>query len=86
MSFGHFKIIKTIEFLKYSIFILQYSITCKEIEAVYWHKMLKNNLAGGFRMEQKEVAKRITAEPGSKEYGTLSIVMAATGNVELLKV
>ncbi|MHC4264485.1 MAG: 16S rRNA (adenine(1518)-N(6)/adenine(1519)-N(6))-dimethyltransferase RsmA [Planctomycetota bacterium] len=35
---------------------------------------------------QKEVAKRMTAGPGSKEYGPLSIVMAATGSVEFLKV
>jgi 16S rRNA (adenine1518-N6/adenine1519-N6)-dimethyltransferase len=35
---------------------------------------------------QKEVAERMTAEPGCKEYGPLSIVMAATGSVELLKV
>jgi len=35
---------------------------------------------------QKEVAKRVTAVPGTKEYGPLSIVIAATGNVELLKV
>jgi 16S rRNA (adenine1518-N6/adenine1519-N6)-dimethyltransferase len=35
---------------------------------------------------QKEVADRMIAEPGRKEYGPLSIVMAATGKVELLKV
>jgi 16S rRNA (adenine1518-N6/adenine1519-N6)-dimethyltransferase len=35
---------------------------------------------------QKEVAERMIAEPGRKDYGPLSIVMAATGSVELLKV
>jgi 16S rRNA (adenine1518-N6/adenine1519-N6)-dimethyltransferase len=35
---------------------------------------------------QKEVAERIIAKRGSKDYGPLSIVLAATGRVELLKV
>jgi 16S rRNA (adenine1518-N6/adenine1519-N6)-dimethyltransferase len=35
---------------------------------------------------QKEVAERMTAGAGSKEYGPLSIVLSATGSVELLKV
>ncbi len=35
---------------------------------------------------QKEVAQRMTAPPGSRDYGTLSIVLGATGSVELLRV
>jgi 16S rRNA (adenine1518-N6/adenine1519-N6)-dimethyltransferase len=35
---------------------------------------------------QKEVAQRITATPGQKHYGTLSIFLAATGNVKTIRV
>jgi len=35
---------------------------------------------------QKEVAQRITAEPGEKHYGPLSIFLAATGDVKMLRV
>jgi len=35
---------------------------------------------------QKEVAERLTAEPGGKEYGTLSIFLAATGEVETIRI
>lgn len=35
---------------------------------------------------QKEVAERMTAAPGSRDYGTLSIFLGATGSVELLRV
>ncbi|UCE98547.1 MAG: ribosomal RNA small subunit methyltransferase A [Planctomycetota bacterium] len=35
---------------------------------------------------QKEVADRMTAEPGSKHYGTLSIFLAGTGEVKTIKV
>jgi 16S rRNA (adenine1518-N6/adenine1519-N6)-dimethyltransferase len=35
---------------------------------------------------QKEVAERMTARPGTRDYGTLSIFLAATGSVELLRV
>ena len=34
---------------------------------------------------QKEVADRMAAAPGSADYGTLSILMAATGNVRILR-
>ena len=34
---------------------------------------------------QKEVADRMAAQPGHEDYGTLSILMAATGNVHLLR-
>lgn len=34
---------------------------------------------------QKEVAERMAATPGSEAYGTLSILMAATGRVHLLR-
>ncbi|MCU0913737.1 MAG: 16S rRNA (adenine(1518)-N(6)/adenine(1519)-N(6))-dimethyltransferase RsmA [Planctomycetes bacterium] len=34
---------------------------------------------------QKEVAERMTAGPGSRDYGTLSIFLQATGTVELLR-
>lgn len=34
---------------------------------------------------QKEVAQRMAASPGSKHYGVLSIFMAATGEVKVLK-
>jgi len=35
---------------------------------------------------QKEVAERMTARPGGRDYGTLSIFLQATGAVELLRV
>ncbi len=35
---------------------------------------------------QKEVARRMVAEPGSKDYGTLSIFLGATGTVEIVRV
>ena len=35
---------------------------------------------------QKEVAERITAAPGSRDYGTLSVFLQATGDVEILRV
>ena len=35
---------------------------------------------------QKEVAGRMTASPGSKDYGTLSIFLCATGDVKTLRV
>ncbi len=35
---------------------------------------------------QREVAERMTARPGSRDYGTLSIFLQATGNVELVRV
>ncbi|MFC1737417.1 ribosomal RNA small subunit methyltransferase A, partial [Planctomycetota bacterium] len=34
---------------------------------------------------QKEVAERMTAEPGCKEYGPLSIFLAATGQAKTIK-
>jgi 16S rRNA (adenine1518-N6/adenine1519-N6)-dimethyltransferase len=35
---------------------------------------------------QKEVAERMTAGPGSGDYGTLSIFLQATGEVEILRI
>jgi 16S rRNA (adenine1518-N6/adenine1519-N6)-dimethyltransferase len=35
---------------------------------------------------QKEVADRMTARPGGRDYGTLSIFLQATGEVELIRV
>jgi 16S rRNA (adenine1518-N6/adenine1519-N6)-dimethyltransferase len=35
---------------------------------------------------QKEVGQRITAKPGKKHYGTLSIFLAATGDVKTIRV
>ena len=35
---------------------------------------------------QKEVAERMTAEPDSKHYGTLSIILNATGDIEITKI
>lgn len=35
---------------------------------------------------QKEVAERMTAAPGGRDYGTLSIFLQATGDVEILRV
>jgi len=35
---------------------------------------------------QKEVAERMTAGPGSREYGTLSVFLQATGSMEILRV
>lgn len=35
---------------------------------------------------QKEVAERMTASPGNKHYGTLSIFLGATGEVKIMKI
>jgi 16S rRNA (adenine1518-N6/adenine1519-N6)-dimethyltransferase len=35
---------------------------------------------------QKEVAERMTTQPGSRDYGMLSIFLAATGDVRIMKV
>ena len=35
---------------------------------------------------QKEVAERMTADPDSKHYGTLSIILNATGDIEIIKI
>jgi 16S rRNA (adenine1518-N6/adenine1519-N6)-dimethyltransferase len=35
---------------------------------------------------QKEIAERMTASPGSKHYGTLSIFLAAAGDVETIRI
>jgi 16S rRNA (adenine1518-N6/adenine1519-N6)-dimethyltransferase len=35
---------------------------------------------------QREVAERMTSGPGSRDYGTLSILLRATGQVEILRV
>ncbi|MHC4334080.1 MAG: 16S rRNA (adenine(1518)-N(6)/adenine(1519)-N(6))-dimethyltransferase RsmA [Planctomycetota bacterium] len=35
---------------------------------------------------QKEVAERMTAAPGSKHYGTLSIFLAVTGEVKIIRI
>ncbi len=34
---------------------------------------------------QKEVAERMTAEPGNKNYGTLSILLAAAGDIKTIR-
>jgi 16S rRNA (adenine1518-N6/adenine1519-N6)-dimethyltransferase len=34
---------------------------------------------------QKEVAERLTAEPGTRQYGTASILLAATGKVRVIR-
>lgn len=34
---------------------------------------------------QKEVARRMTAEPGSEDYGTLSILLNAAGDLEMIR-
>jgi 16S rRNA (adenine1518-N6/adenine1519-N6)-dimethyltransferase len=39
-----------------------------------------------FATVQKEVAERMTAQPGGRDYGTLSIFLQATGDVEILRV
>jgi 16S rRNA (adenine1518-N6/adenine1519-N6)-dimethyltransferase len=35
---------------------------------------------------QKEIAERMTASPGSKHYGTLSIFLAASGDVKTIRI
>ena len=35
---------------------------------------------------QKEVAQRITATPGQKHYGTLSVFLSATGDVKIIRI
>lgn len=48
--------------------------------------MAKTVVDGMFVTVQKEVAERMTAQPGSKDYGTLSIFLAAIGDVKIIRV
>jgi len=50
--------------------------------------LIKGNIAVDFMhvTVQKEVAERMTAQPGSKHYGTLSIFLSATGDVKMERI
>ena len=50
-----------------------------------WQVTLLVGRDGMFVTIQKEVAERMAASPGCADYGTLSILMGATGDVHLLK-
>lgn len=62
---------------------LPYSVACP---------VMLNLVAGPIRADsmfvtvQKQVADRMTASPGSGDYGTLSILLGATGDVKMIRV
>jgi len=44
------------------------------------------SIDGMYVTVQKEVAERMTAPPGSRDYGTLSIFLAATGDTRIIRI
>jgi len=49
-------------------------------------KILKHEFKDGIIMVQKEFAERLTAEPGSKKYGRLSVMMYYNGEAKIIKI
>jgi 16S rRNA (adenine1518-N6/adenine1519-N6)-dimethyltransferase len=46
---------------------------------------LRNEVAGGVFMVQKEVAERLVAEPGGKDFGILAVVMGSVFRIKILR-
>lgn len=44
------------------------------------------SIDGMYTTVQKEVAERMTAPPGNRDYGTLSILLAATGDTRIIRI
>ncbi len=61
---------------------LPYVLTSEVLFALADHR---ERTAGGVFMVQREVAQRITAEPGGKEYGVLSVVLGSLFETELVR-
>lgn len=61
---------------------LPYVLTSEVLFGLAEHR---DRVAGAVFMVQKEVAVRLTAEPGGKEYGVLSVVLGSLFAVEMLR-
>lgn len=60
---------------------LPYSISSRLIFRFFEHRELFDSLT---ILLQQEVAERLVATPGTKEYGVLTVLLGASGSVELL--
>lgn len=61
---------------------LPYALTSKVLFAVADHR---DRLAGGVFMVQKEVAERLVAGPGGRDYGILAVVMGSLFEIVMLR-
>ncbi len=61
---------------------LPYVLTSKVLFAL---ADLRNEVAGGVFMVQKEVAERLVAEPGGRDYGILAVVMGSVFRIQSLR-
>ncbi len=62
---------------------LPYNVACPVMMNLITGQMKAD---GMFVTVQKEVADRMKAQPGSSEYGVLSIIMQAAGDVEIIRI
>jgi len=61
---------------------LPYVLTSKVLFAL---ADLRNEVAGGVFMVQKEVAERLVASPGGRDYGILAVVMGSVFRIKILR-
>ncbi len=61
---------------------LPYVLTSKVLFALADHR---NRTAGGVFMVQKEVAERLTATPGGRDYGILAVVLGSLFEIRLVR-
>lgn len=61
---------------------LPYVLTSEVLFALADHR---ERIAGGVFMVQREVAQRLAAEPGGREYGVLAVVLGSLFRVELVR-
>lgn len=61
---------------------LPYVLTSKVLFAL---ADLRNEVAGGVFMVQKEVAERLVAEPGGRDYGILAVLMGSVFRIKILR-
>jgi 16S rRNA (adenine1518-N6/adenine1519-N6)-dimethyltransferase len=61
---------------------LPYVLTSKVLFALADHR---NRTAGGVFMVQKEVAERLAATPGGRDYGILAVVMGSLFDIKLVR-
>lgn len=61
---------------------LPYVLTSKVLFAL---ADLRNEVAGGVFMVQKEVAERLVAQPGGRDYGILAVVMGSVFRIKTLR-
>jgi 16S rRNA (adenine1518-N6/adenine1519-N6)-dimethyltransferase len=61
---------------------LPYVLTSKVLFALADHR---NRIAGGVFMVQKEVAERLAATPGGRDYGILAVVLGSLFDIKLIR-